>query len=85
MVVEAGKYKQHPQEQKHITESNTARQEWTLPKSDPSKFQNDDDNVYMFMWHEGIATRGAHEVSYCMKRFVQNNMQPEFRPVCSPR
>ena len=75
---------------KHMTESNTVRQELqndqNVPKNDPSKatiipklttgvayykrqlwvynlgthaFQNEDDKVYMFMWHEGVAYRGT--------------------------
>ena len=42
-------------------------------------FQNGDDKIYMFMWHEGIASRGAQEVSSCTKHFVQNHMPPEVR------
>ena len=42
-------------------------------------FQNDDDKVYMFMWHEGIASRGAQEVSSYVKHFVKTHMQPEVR------
>lgn len=104
---------------KHMTESNTARQELqndqTVPKNDSSKvtitfdlqktlptpklttgvayykrqlwvynlgihaYQNEDDKVYMFMWHEGVASRGSQEVSSCLKYFVQHNMKTEVK------
>lgn len=39
-------------------------------------FQNEDDKVYMFMWHEGVASRGAQEVSSSLKKyFVQHHMK----------
>ena len=42
-------------------------------------FQNEDDKVYMFMWHEGVASRGAQEVSSCFKYFVQHHMSTEVK------
>ena len=42
-------------------------------------FQNEDDKAYMFMWHEGLASRGAQEVSSCLRYFVQRQMQTGVR------
>ena len=35
-------------------------------------YQHEDDEV--FMWHEGIASRGAQEAASCLKFFVKNYM-----------